>query len=117
MDDRTRDRGSYSNLSDSGRRAAARPGQRRRSTVEVGRSDLVSVPRSTSKHGRDGCYRATTTHSDVPLYAAATDAQVAEAAADARAAVFMLRLYVVRLVFFVSFTSNLLGHPLSQSPS
>jgi len=30
---------------------------------------------------------------------AATDAQVAEAAADARAAVFMLRLYVVCLVF------------------
>ena len=44
------------------------------------------------------CYRVTTTQSDVPLYAAATDAQVAEAAAEARAAVFMLRLYVVCLV-------------------
>jgi len=52
MDDRTRDSGSFSNLSDSIRRAAARLGQRRRSTVEVGRSDLVSVPRSTAKHGR-----------------------------------------------------------------
>jgi len=52
MDDRTRDSGSFSNLSDSGRRAAARLGQRRRSTVEVGRSDLVSVSRSTAKHGR-----------------------------------------------------------------
>ena len=48
MDDRTRDSGSYSNLSDSSRRL----GQRRRSTVEVGRSDVVSVPRSTAKHGR-----------------------------------------------------------------
>jgi len=52
MDDRTRDSVSFSNLSDSGRRAAARLGQRRRSTVEVGRSDLASVPRSTAKHGR-----------------------------------------------------------------
>jgi len=52
MDDRTRDSGSFSNLSDSGRRAAVRLGQRRRSTVEVGRSDLFSVPRSTAKHGR-----------------------------------------------------------------
>ena len=52
MDDRTRDSGSFSNLSDSGRRGAARLGQRRRSTVEVGQSDLVSVPRSTAKHGR-----------------------------------------------------------------
>ena len=34
---------------------------------------------------------------------AATDAQVAEAAADARAAVFMLRLYVVCLVFLCVF--------------
>jgi len=34
MDDRTRDSGSFSNLSDSGRRAAARLGQRRWSTVE-----------------------------------------------------------------------------------
>ena len=49
MDDSTCDSGSFSNLSDSGRRAAARLGQRRRSTVEVGRSDLVSVPRSTSQ--------------------------------------------------------------------
>ena len=49
------------------------------------------------------CYRATTTQSDVPLYATATDAQVAEAAADARAAVFMLRLYVVCLVFLCFF--------------
>ena len=49
------------------------------------------------------CYRATTTQSDVPLYAAATDAKVAEAAADARAVVSMLRLYVVCLVFFCFF--------------
>ena len=49
------------------------------------------------------CYRATTTPSVVPLYAAATDAQVAEAAADARATVFMLRLYVVCLVFLCFF--------------
>ena len=49
------------------------------------------------------CYRATTTQSDVPLYAAASDAQVAEAAADARAVVFMLRLYVVCLVFLCFF--------------
>ena len=49
------------------------------------------------------CYRATTTQSDVPLYAAA-DAQVAEAAADARAVVSMLRLYVVCcLVCFFQF--------------
>ena len=34
---------------------------------------------------------------------AATDAQVAEAAADARVAVFMLRLYVVCLVFLCFF--------------
>ena len=34
---------------------------------------------------------------------AATDAQVAEAAAHARAAVFMLRLYVVCLVFLCFF--------------
>jgi len=59
------------------------------------------------------CYRATTTQTDVPLNAAA-DAQATEAAADARAVVSMLRLYVVCLVcFFVSFSSNLLGHPLS----
>ena len=45
------------------------------------------------------CYRATTRQSDVPLYAAAADAQVAEAAADARAVVSMLRLYDVCLVF------------------
>ena len=60
------------------------------------------------------CCRATTTQSDVPLYAAADAAQVAEAAVDARAVVSMLRLYVVCLVcYFVSFSSNLLGHPLS----
>jgi len=34
------------------RRTAARLGLRRRSTVAVGRSDHVSVPRSTAKHGR-----------------------------------------------------------------
>ena len=49
------------------------------------------------------CYRATTTQSDVPLYAAADAAQVAEAAADARAVVSMLRLYVVCLVFLCVF--------------
>jgi len=38
----------------------------------------------------------------MPLYAAA-DAQVAEAAADARAVVSMLRLYVVCLVFLCFF--------------
>ena len=39
------------------------------------------------------------------------DAQVAEAAADARVAVFMLRLYVVCLVFLISFSSNLWDTP------
>ena len=53
--------------------------------------------------GPADCYRATTRQSDVPLYAAAADAQVAEAAADARAAVSMLRLYVVCLVFLCFF--------------
>jgi len=39
-------------LSDSSGRTAARLILRRRSTVAVGRSDHVSVPRSTAKHGR-----------------------------------------------------------------
>ena len=52
--DGTSDSGSFSNLSDSGGggRTAARLRLRRRSTVAVGRSDHVSVPRSTAKHGR-----------------------------------------------------------------
>ena len=48
----TRVSGSFSNLSDSGGRTAARLGLRRRSTVAVGRNDHVSVPRSTAKHSR-----------------------------------------------------------------
>jgi len=50
--DGTRDSRSFSKLSDSGGRTAARLGLRRRSTVAVGRNDHVSVPRSTAKHGR-----------------------------------------------------------------
>ena len=68
---------------------------RRRGTVAAVSAVLRRRPRHRDVLVPAGCYRATTTYSDVLLYAAATDAQVAEAAADARAAVFMLRLYVV----------------------
>ena len=48
-------------MSDSGGRTAARLGLRRRSSVVVGRSDHVSVPRSTAKHGRHGTSDGTAT--------------------------------------------------------
>ena len=79
---------------------------------------LGSPSSEASRRARTG--RLLPYHDDAFRRAAvrvATDAQVAETAADARAAVFMLRLYVVCLVFFfVSFSSNLLGHPFPRHP-
>jgi len=49
------------------------------------------------------CYRASTTQSETRRCTPAAVAQVAEAAADARAVVSMLRLYVVCLLCFFQF--------------
>jgi len=57
MDTTTRATAAASALERQRRRTAARLGLRRRSSVVVGRSDHVSVPRTTAKHGRRRRFR------------------------------------------------------------